>query len=247
MVQQVMAQKKRMRQVWTTSGKRLPVTQLKVAGNVVMRADAVVEGQPTTYHMGFGEKKMANTNKAQASILEKIGITTGKRRFFVTTAESELQLGQELKVEEVFQAGDQIKVTGVTKGLGFAGAVKRWGFSGGPRTHGQSDRTRAVGSIGAGTTPGHVWKGKRMPGRGGNKTQTLETVQVLAVNPADQTIWVLGTLPGSIDSMITIRKNGSGKLQELTAESRQVLGMVDVQPEPEVVADAETTTEESTV
>jgi large subunit ribosomal protein L3 len=244
MVQQLMAQKKGMRQVWTVAGKRLPVTQLMVGGNVVMRAD--VSGEAPVYHVAFGDKKLANTNNAQGSVLSKLGLKTGKRRFFPTTAEAELQAGQELKVEEVFQVGDRIKVTGITKGLGFAGAMKRWGFSGGPATHGQSDRARAVGSIGAGTTPGHVWKGKKMPGRGGNKKQTLETVEIVAVNPGDQSIWVKGTLPGAIDSLLTVRKNGVTKAQELNLESRRELGIV----EPTVVveeAQAEQVTQEATV
>lgn len=244
MVQQLMAQKKGMRQVWTATGKRLPVTQLLVGGNVVMRAET--SGDNTVYHLGFGDKKLANTNNAQGSILKKLGLKIGKRRFFPTTAESELEAGAVIKVEDQFQPGDVIKVTGITKGLGFAGAMKRWGFSGGPATHGQSDRARAVGSIGAGTTPGHVWKGKKMPGRGGNLKQTLETVLVVAVNPADQSIWVKGTLPGSIDSLVTLRKNGSRKFEELNVESRQVLGMV----EPTVANESpvvEQVTEEATV
>jgi large subunit ribosomal protein L3 len=233
-----------MRQVWTATGKRLPVTQLLIGGNVVMRTET--SGENTVYHLGFGDKKLANTNKAQGSLLKKLGFKIGKRRFFSTHSESELQLGDVIKVEDQFQPGDVIKVTAITKGLGFAGAMKRWGFSGGPATHGQSDRARAVGSIGAGTTPGHVWKGKKMPGRGGNLKQTLETVLVVAVNPADQSIWVKGTLPGSIDSLVTLRKNGSRKFEELNAESRNVLGIV----EPTVANESpveDQVTEEATV
>lgn len=249
MFQKVMAQKKRMRQVWTAAGKRLPVTQLMVSGNVVVRAEAAAEGAAETQvHLAFGNKKAHNVNRAQAAQLTKAGVNQGKRAFYVTTGAADAQPGTELKVENLFQPGDVVKVTGITKGLGFTGTVKRWGFSGGPRTHGQSDRTRAPGSIGAGTTPGHVWKGKRMAGRAGGEKQTLETVEIIVVNPADQSIWVKGTMQGAPDALLTLRKNGSVAPKELTAESLKSLGVVEAAPEAEVTEAApEAPSEEATV
>lgn len=226
MVQKIFAQKKSMRQVWSDNGKRMPVTQLSVAGNMVVRTVSQGENE-ARLQLAFGDKKMKNANNAQASLLKKLGATFGKRRYFETTSDAVegVNPGTEIKVEQVLAAGDIIKVTGTTKGLGFAGVVKRHGFAGGPRTHGQSDRERAPGAIGNRTTPGRVFKGKRMAGHGGAETQTLEHVVVVAVNPADQTIWVKGTIPGAFNSLVALRKNGSGEPIALTSQTRELLGL----------------------
>jgi len=237
MLQHVMAHKKSTRQVWTTAGKRLPVTQLSMAGNLVVHTQAVEGETEANVRVAFGDKKLKNMNK--------LNILIGKRRFVDTKGSADLQLGQELKVEELFQPGDMIKVTGTSKGTGFTGVVKRWHFSGGPRTHGQSDRVRAPGSIGAGTTPGHVWKGKHMAGRSGNAQVTLETVVVVAVNPADQSIWVKGTMPGAKTGILDLRKNGVAKnAPELSAESLLQLG---VGPAVEPAVEVSEATQEASV
>src|SRR5258708_34763995 len=109
-----------------------------------------------------------------------------------------------LKVEQILQVGDMVTVQGTTKGRGFAGAMKRHGFSGGPKTHGQSDRWRAVGSIGQRTTPGRVFRGKKMPGHYGVDTQTIKGLVVVYVDPETQVLWLNGPVPGHIKSVVTI-------------------------------------------
>lgn len=242
MVDTLLAQKKDMRQVWTVDGRRVPVTQLYVGGNTVVRllqsaaegengdtTDAAVRAQ-----LGFGAKKFKNMAQPQRKQFEKAGIQTGKRVFFEATVEnSELTAGQELNVQDTFQPGDRIKLMGLSKGRGFTGVVKRWGFAGGPRTHGQSDRERAPGSIGAGTTPGRVWPRQKMAGRSGSETITLENVRIIAINPATQTVWVSGTIPGAYNSFIRLQKQTTGEALSLTDESYRLL---DITPAQEATA-----------
>jgi len=100
--------------------------------------------------------------------------------------------------------GNPIAITGTSKGKGFAGAVKRYSFAGGPKTHGQSDRHRAVGSIGAGTDPGKVLKGKKMPGRMGNQTVTVKGLRVEQVDQDQKLVYIKGAVPGGPKSTVTL-------------------------------------------
>lgn len=112
----------------------------------------------------------------------------------------------QVKLDEVLKVGDVIKVSGVSKGHGFTGVVKRYGFAGGPRTHGQSDRERARGSSGSTTTPGRVFRGKRMAGRMGNQRVTVKNLQVLEMNSETGQIVIKGSLPGSRLDLLEICK-----------------------------------------
>lgn len=108
-------------------------------------------------------------------------------------------------IEELIAAvGTSIAVSGTSKGKGFAGAVKRYSFGGGPKTHGQSDRHRAVGSIGAGTDPGKVLKGKKMPGRMGNETVTVKGLRVEQVDQDQNLVYIKGAVPGGPKSIVTL-------------------------------------------
>jgi large subunit ribosomal protein L3 len=119
--------------------------------------------------------------------------------------DEELTAGEKLTVE-VFAEGERVDIVGKSKGRGFAGVVKRYGFSGGPKTHGQSDRQRAPGSIGAGSTPGRVFKGKRMPGRMGNDTVTSQNLLVSRIDPENNIIAVRGSVPGPKNGLVIIKE-----------------------------------------
>ncbi len=110
---------------------------------------------------------------------------------------------EEIEFEKI-QENSKVNISGKTIGRGFAGAIKRYGFSGGPKTHGQSDRHRAVGSVGAGTSPGRVFKGKRLPGHYGNEVKTIMGVTVVAVDKKNKQIIVSGSVPGSKKNVLTI-------------------------------------------
>lgn len=118
-----------------------------------------------------------------------------------------VELGKEpAKLAEVFAVGDKVKVRGISKGKGFAGVVKRWGFAGGPRTRGQSDRERAPGSIGQTTTPGRVYKGKKMAGRMGGKRVTIKGLKIIEVKPEENLLVIKGLVPGNKGGLLVIQK-----------------------------------------
>lgn len=122
-----------------------------------------------------------------------------------TTGEEQFEVGQVLDVSG-FEVGETVKVTGQSKGKGFAGVVKRYGFRGKTTTHGTPDRVRHGGSIGQGTTPGKVWKGKKMPGQMGNKRVTTQGVAVVRVDAERHLLFLKGPVPGGKNSFVVIRK-----------------------------------------
>jgi large subunit ribosomal protein L3 len=223
-----------MTQAWTKKGQRLAVTRVSLSEMAVVgkqevavldKNSQVKQTLPCTIlEIGFGEKKLKNVKKPLRSKLEKGGFSFGYQNIegvrvvddqLNPTTETEYKVGDVIAADVVLTVGDVVQVQGVSKGRGFAGAVKRYGFHGGPATHGQSDRTRAVGSIGSGTTPGHVWKGKRMPGHYGVDTKTVTGLVVLHIDADKKEIWLSGPVPGSIMSEIKISKTGKTKNVEL--------------------------------
>lgn len=114
--------------------------------------------------------------------------------------------GKEFRLDELFKQGDFISVTGISKGKGFAGVVKRYGFKGGPRTHGQSDRERAPGAIGSTTTPGRVLKGKRMAGRLGHHKVTVKNLLVAKIDAGENILYIKGAVPGIKKGAVEIKK-----------------------------------------
>ena len=138
----------------------------------------------------------------------QIEITSTKRKTDsreIRTQETP-EVGTEISLGEVLKAGDEVQVMGISKGKGFAGAVKRHGFAGGPRTHGQSDRERAPGSSGSGTTPGRVYKGKRRAGRMGTDRVTTTGLKVLEVDMEKNQISIIGAVPGAKSGLVTVTK-----------------------------------------
>jgi ribosomal protein L3 len=119
----------------------------------------------------------------------------------------------QIKVESPgeLQPGDLLKITGWSKGKGFTGVVKRWGFKGGSRTHGQSDRERAPGSIGQTTTPGRVFKGKKMAGRAGGRKTTISGLTIMGVEEKEKILLVKGLVPGARNGKLIIKKYGEAK------------------------------------
>lgn len=192
-------------QTFTTNGKRIPVTLIEAGPCWVTHIT------DERYQLGFGSTR--HISKAEEGHTKKAGLTT-KLRFLRSLRIGDLgtlgdvSLGLEVRVGDVFAVGDAIRVTGTSKGKGFAGVVKRHGFAGGPRTHGQSDRERAPGSIGATTTPGRVYRGKRMAGRMGGARVTQRGLSVFAINPQSNTLTVKGVVPGGRNGLLIIQKEG---------------------------------------
>jgi large subunit ribosomal protein L3 len=232
MLTQVFATKRKMTQAWTKTGKRLAVTCFNVTPNLVI-AEKTQDDQKTL-QIGYGKKKLKNMAKPLRSQLEKGGFSLGAAHVTQVNVSSEdtIKAGESIKLDAVLQVGDVVKVQGVTKGRGFAGAMKRHNFQGGPKTHGQSDRWRAVGSIGQRTTPGRVMKGKRMPGRYGTDVQTVAGLVVLHINPATQELWLSGPVPGFINSMVRITKTGETKQIELDTKASNIIVAAPVEAVP---------------
>ena len=237
MLNTIFATKVEMSQAWSEDGKRLPITKLKVSDNVVLSKKETQDKQ-ITLEIGYGQKKLKNVAKPLRAKIAKSGFSFGVKQVegvkLGTQEEGEvvLEAGQTLILTDVLSIGDVVEVQGSTKGRGFAGAIKRHGFHGGPKTHGQSDRARAVGSIGSGTTPGRVWKGKRMPGRYGCDTKTVSGLVVVYIDQKSNEVWVNGPVPGYRSSTVRISKTGISKEIKLNLG---VLGLA-IQSEPEVAA-----------
>ena len=196
--------KKEQFQQFTIEGKRIPVTTIQVGPCWITK----VEDMPTytSIQLGFGNTR--HISKAEEGHTKKAGLTNKLRflRSFRVSAVGDLTLGKEVKVGDVFAVGDKVRVVGTSKGKGFAGGVKRHGFSGGPKTHGQSDRHRAPGSIVSGTTPGRVYRGKRMAGRMGSERVSVRGLSVVAVNSDTNTLSVKGLVPGGQKGLLIIQK-----------------------------------------
>ncbi|MDQ3008508.1 MAG: 50S ribosomal protein L3 [bacterium] len=214
----VFATKLGMTQAWTTSGKRVAVTRCKFDLSKIMAVEPVANGTdtPTAFKLNVatGSKKLKNMDKPLRVQLTKGGFSSGATAFTQVEIDAQDQafaVGDVLAPSTLLEVGDVVHVQGTTKGRGFAGAMKRHNFSGGPATHGQSDRARAVGSIGQRSTPGRVWKGKRMPGHYGDETQTVKGIVVIHIDAANQEVWLSGPVPGFTTSMVRISKTGDKK------------------------------------
>jgi large subunit ribosomal protein L3 len=156
--------------------------------------------------IGFEEVDQNRTNKPKLGHLAKNDLPPLRYlREFRVTDQEDLSEGQKLDAG-LFETGDRIDVSGISKGRGFAGAMKRHGFGGGPKTHGQSDRWRAPGAISSGSTPGRVFKGKRMPGRMGGNQVTAQNLEVVLVDPERNLLAVKGAVPGARGGLLVIRE-----------------------------------------
>jgi len=210
MIDTILGSKVKMTQVFVDNS-RVPVTIVSVSPNIVTQILTEDKNGYWGVQLGFGQKKLKNTTKSLQGHLRKSASSKDNTlprylREIRLIEEPELKVGDAIKVSDIFSVGDTIAVTGISKGKGFAGGVKRWGFAGGPRTHGQSDRHRAPGSIGQGTDPGRVWKGKKMAGRMGSDTVTLKNLKVVAVNSEKNELHLSGPVPGAPKALLVVKR-----------------------------------------
>ena len=172
-----------------------PVTQVKTEARDGYTAVQVGFKPAPEWRINKPERGHTGSNGALRHLTE-----------FRLEAETDVEVGTVLTAGEVFEVGDRVDIQGVSKGKGFAGSVKRHHFRGGPRTHGQSDRHRAPGSVGAGTTPGRVLKGTRMAGRMGGETKTSMNLRVVKIDGDRNLIYVEGSVPGAARGLVKIRQ-----------------------------------------
>lgn len=207
----ILGEKVKISQRFGKDGHVVPVTEIIAGPVTVVQLKTRDSDGYTAVQIAYGNKKRAT--KPVLGQVKKANLGKAPK----VLAEFKLengdlpQAGTKLTVDQIFTNGDLVKVTGSSKGKGFAGVISRWGFSGGPATHGQTDRLRAPGSIGQGTTPGRVLRGKKMAGRLGQDVVTIKNLQVVGVDGAKNLLVLTGSVPGTRRSILKIEKTGVAK------------------------------------
>ena len=233
----ILGKKVGMTQVFTKSGKLIPVTVVEVEPNVVTQIKTVEKDGYDAVQLGAVTVKEKSSNKAKIGHTNKAN-TTPKRflREIRGVNVEDYTLGQVIDAS-IFKEGEIVDVTGTSKGKGYQGVIKRWNQSRGPMGHG-SQYHRGVGSLGT-LLPMHVLKGKKMPGHMGNETTTIQNLEVVAVDVENNIILVKGNVPGPKKSLVMIKT--SVKKGEKVNETEELMSYVVVEEEPTV--ETEETTE----
>ena len=193
-------------QVFQDDGQRVAVTAIEAGPCVIIQVKSGAAEGYNAIQLGFGEAK--HLTEPEKGHLKKSGNFKHLKEF--RTTGDDFKVGDKLDVS-LFQPGDVVDVLGISKGKGFAGGVKRHHFAGGPKTHGQSDRTRAPGSIGSNTFPGRVWKGQRMAGHLGAQQATAHRLRVVKADPGKNLLLVEGAVPGAKNGILFIEKTEKRK------------------------------------
>ncbi|MBI62810.1 MAG: 50S ribosomal protein L3 [Chloroflexi bacterium] len=197
----IIGKKLGMSTIYDADGKVQPVTVIQAGPCTVTQVKTLDNDGYNAVQIGFSEVKKINS--PQAGHQERSGGKFSTLQEFEVENLDEIEVGQSI-TSNIFIDQKSVKVTSTTKGKGFSGAVKRYGFKGGPKTHGQSDRHRAVGSIGAGTSPGRVWPGTKMPGQYGNKTATVKGLKVVKVDVNENILLLRGAIPGYTGATVRV-------------------------------------------
>ena len=195
-----------MTSVFSADGKNVPCTVIEAGPCVVTQIKTIEKDGYEAIQLGFSEKKEKNTNKAEAGLFAKAGVAPQAHLVEFKGFEGDFKLGDVITVD-LFAEGGWVDVIGTSKGKGFQGVVKRHGFGGvGQTTHGQHNRLRAPGSIGACSYPAKVFKGMRMAGQTGNARVTVENLEILKVIPENNLILIKGSVPGAKGSIVVVNK-----------------------------------------
>jgi large subunit ribosomal protein L3 len=195
-----------MTQVFQDDGTMVAVSVLAIEPNTITRLRTTDRDGYTAVQLGAGTaKKLNKPDAGQLKDLPKGAQSLKTIREFRVDSVDEYELGQTVSMTDLFTVGDDVDVTGVSKGKGFAGHIKRHNFHRGPQTHG-SDHHRAPGSIGPGTTPGRVYRGMKMAGHMGAERVTIKKVRVVRTDPDRNLLLVAGSLPGPRGSLILVKK-----------------------------------------
>lgn len=201
----ILGKKVGMTQLFDESGVVVPVTIIQAGPCYVTQVKTQDTDGYNAVQLGFEEVAERKLSKAERAHLQKAGTPLLRHLREIRYDEAPtLALGEVLKAD-IFQEGDVVDASGITKGRGFAGGVKRWNFGGGPKTHGQSDRHRTPGSRGSGTTPGRTYPGIKSPGHYGNERVTVQNLRIALVDAERNLIAVRGAIPGSRDGLVLVR------------------------------------------
>ncbi|MBN2471207.1 MAG: 50S ribosomal protein L3 [Anaerolineae bacterium] len=209
----IIGKKVGMTQIFDEKGLVTPVTVIQAGPCYVTQVRTAERDGYMAVQLGFEETKPARLTRGQLGHLKRNNLPALKylREFRVRNGETSVEEGQKITIANAFEVGDRVDVVGTSKGRGFAGTIKRHGFNRGPKTHGQSDRMRSPGSIGATSTPGRVFKGKRMPGRMGNERVTAQNLEVMVIDEDKNLLAVKGSVPGAKGGVVIIKPARSAK------------------------------------
>ncbi|ABG60402.1 50S ribosomal protein L3 [Cytophaga hutchinsonii] len=203
----IIGKKVGMTSVYDAVGNYVPCTVIEAGPCVITQIKTVETDGYKAVQLAFDDKKEKSTTKPLLGHFKKAGVSPKRKLVEFKGFENELTLGQSLAAQDVFVEGDFVDVVGTAKGRGFQGVVKRHGFGGvGGQTHGQHNRARHAGSIGACSFPARVFKGTRMAGRMGNNRVKIQNLQILKVYPEHNLLVVSGSVPGSKNSYVLIEK-----------------------------------------
>lgn len=202
----VIGKKKGMTRIFTESGESIPVTVIEVEPNRVSQVKTTERDGYKAVQVTTGSRKPNRTTKPLAGHAAKAGVQPGRvfREFRTAEGEEAPEPGSEITNEQ-FEAGQRVDVVGITKGRGYAGAMKRWNFGGGPASHGAHKIHRKAGSIGQMQDPGRVFKGKKMAGRMGGRQTTQQNLEVVRVDAERNLLLVRGNVPGAKESDVMVR------------------------------------------
>lgn len=207
MIKGIIGKKLGMTQIFKENGAAEAVTAIEAGPCTVVQVKTEAKDGYNAAKLSFGEARRPKSSKKGHQ--KEVKRAKYLREFRLDDAEG-IEVGQKVDAS-LFKVGEMVDVTGISKGKGFAGVVKRHHFAGGPKTHGQSDRHRAPGSIGATTSPGRVFKGMRMAGHMGDERVTVRHLEVFEADPARNLLMVKGAVPGATNGLLMIRKSGERK------------------------------------
>jgi len=207
MVAGILGEKVGMTRIFTKNGESIPVTVILAGPCQVIQKKTIEKDGYNAVQLGFKEVKEKKVSKPITGHLNKYKVGSIKHiREFKMDDSDKYSSGAEVKVD-IFKEGDKVNIIGISKGKGFAGAIKRHNFSGGPKTHGQKEYFRSVGSIGA-TDAARVFKGQKLPGHMGTDRVTVKNVEVVKINLERNLILIRGSVPGAKGAVLVINKNG---------------------------------------
>ena len=195
-----------MTRIFDELGSDFPVTIIEAGPCSVTQIKSVEKDGISSVQIGFVDKSKRHTKKSEKGHFEKVGVPIKKFvKEFASDKLEDVEPGQEINAD-IFETGDFVSVTGVSKGKGFAGHMKRHGFSGGRRSHGKNSVMRKAGSIGAGSDPSRVWPGTRMAGRMGNAQVSVKNLEVARVEKDNNLIFIKGAVPGARNGIVYLSK-----------------------------------------
>lgn len=200
----IYGKKKHMTQAFRDDGRFVSVTVIEAEPNIITAVKTEATDGYDAVQVGFGQVKAGKVTKPHAGAFAKVD--TPPRRNLREIRGGTGEAGKTIGVD-VFQEGDKVHVTSTSRGKGFQGTIKRHNFSRGPMTHG-SHNIRETGSVGASADPARIFKGKKMPGQMGNNDMTVRNLEVVAVDPEKNEIWVRGGVPGGKNTIVELRKAG---------------------------------------